>query len=232
MTGGLLVAVDTDGVLLNDSYSPVIREFTARHGVPYTAEVELAVWGRPQREAGRALARICGLDASPEEVVARFFADRAAYLEREPVQVLPGVPEFLERLRSAGARLVCYGGRTRSYFDEHLGHLAGYFDRECPYVDVNAIRPGVREILDRFGAAPGRALFIDDVSHVAWACREERVGFIGVPPGGAPGAQRSEMRRAGVRHTVAGVAEIDDALLAADSFWESDTVNSAGRPSG
>jgi len=46
-----LVALDTDGVLLNDTYSPVIERFVTRHGGEYTAAVERGVWGSPQLAA-------------------------------------------------------------------------------------------------------------------------------------------------------------------------------------
>jgi len=35
-----LVALDSDGVLLNDTYSPVIERFVTKHGGEYTAAVE------------------------------------------------------------------------------------------------------------------------------------------------------------------------------------------------
>ena len=52
-----------------------------------------------------------------------------------------------------GVRVTCYGGRNREYtFDRYLGHLAEYFDADIPYVDVNDIRPGTKEIVrDIFG---------------------------------------------------------------------------------
>jgi hypothetical protein len=38
-----LIAGDTDGVLLNDTYSPAIERFVTKHGGQYTAAVERSV---------------------------------------------------------------------------------------------------------------------------------------------------------------------------------------------
>lgn len=38
-----LVAIDVDGVLLTDTYSPAIRSFVEQHGGVYTPELERQV---------------------------------------------------------------------------------------------------------------------------------------------------------------------------------------------
>src|SRR5262249_1348937 len=133
-----LVALDSDGVLLNDTYSPVIERFVTKHGGEYTAAVERGVWGSPQLAAGQNMALACRLPWSEKETIVAFFAERDEYLKEHPVEVMPGAAELLATLREVGVRVTCYGGRNREYtFDRYLGHLAGFFDAEIPYVDVN-----------------------------------------------------------------------------------------------
>src|SRR5829696_6072817 len=132
-----LVALDSDGVLLNDTYSPVIERFVTKHGGEYTAFVERGVWGSPQLAAGQNMALACRLPWSAKDTIAAFFRERDEYLKEHPVEVMPGAEQMLAALADTGARLTCYGGRDREYtFDTHLGHLAGYFDRDIPYVNV------------------------------------------------------------------------------------------------
>lgn len=204
-----LIAVNIDGVLLNDTFSPVIHQFVVRRGGEYTAELERAVLSQPQIRAAAAL----GLPGRPEDVVEAYFRERGAYLVDHPVHVMEGAGALLTRLRATGAHLVCYGGLGRSHFDEHLGSYARYFDGPG-YVCTDAFRPGVREIAeDVFGVRPDQALFIDDVARVAEAARELGAAFIGHPTTYEHSFQRQLMHRAGVRHLVDSLAQIDERLL-------------------
>jgi beta-phosphoglucomutase-like phosphatase (HAD superfamily) len=223
-----LVAVDSDGVLLNDTYSPVIERFVTKHGGEYTAAVERGVWGSPQLAAGQNMALACKLPWSAKDTIAAFFVEREKYLEEHPVEVSPGAATMLAALRETGVRVVCYGGRDRGYtFDKHLGHLAEYFDADIPYVDVNDFRPGVREIVrDIFGYRFDETVFIDDINRVAEVTKTLGAGFIGVPAGMPHNFQRAEMVATGVEYTVDDVAEIDvdllrqvDRRLAEGTFW-------------
>ena len=223
-----LVALDSDGVLLNDTYSPVIERFVTKHGGEYTAAVERGVWGSPQLAAGQNMALACKLPWSAKETIAAFFAERDAYLMDHPIQLQPGVPELLETLRSLDVRVTCYGGRDRRYtFDTYLGHLSEYFDAEIPYVDVNDFRPGVKEIVrDVFGLRFDETVFVDDINRVAEVCKVLGAGFIGVPASMPHNFQRPEMAATGVWHMVDDIRQIDAALLtevdrelAAGSLW-------------
>lgn len=210
-----LVALDTDGVLFNDTYSPVIERFVTRKGGKYTPELERHVWGSPQLAAGQYMALACKLPYSAEEVMREFFAERDEYLREHPVEVAPGAEALLELLRSTGVRITSYGGRERSYsFDRFLGHLAHYFDKETPYVDVNPFRPGVKEIVTEiFGYRYHEVLFVDDINRVAEATKAYGAGFIGVPASMPHNFQREQMAATGVRYTVDKIDSIDLALL-------------------
>ncbi|NNJ08453.1 HAD family phosphatase, partial [Streptomyces sp. PKU-MA01144] len=52
-----LAALNIDGVLLNDTFSPVIHRFIVSRGGAYTAEVERRVFSQPQHVASEYMAR-------------------------------------------------------------------------------------------------------------------------------------------------------------------------------
>ncbi|MER8062471.1 MULTISPECIES: HAD family phosphatase [unclassified Streptomyces] len=208
-----LVAVNIDGVLLNDTFSPVIHRFVVGRGGRYTAELERDLFSQPQRTAAAAAALRCGWEESPEELLAAYFAERADYLRDHPLRVLDGARRLLARIRDLGVTVVCYGGLDRTHFDRHLAGLTEYFDAPG-YVCTDGFRPGVREITrDIVGVRPDQALFIDDVARVAEAARSLGVAFVGHPSPFAHGFQAEAMRRAGVRHVVRSLDAIDERLL-------------------
>jgi|SRR5450755_229792 phosphoglycolate phosphatase-like HAD superfamily hydrolase len=224
-----LVALDTDGVLLNDTYSPVIERFVTRHGGEYTAAVERGVWGSPQLAAGQNMALASRLPWSAKETIAAFFAERDEYLRDHPVQLSDGVAGFLAMLRETGVRVVCYGGRNREYtFDKYLGQLAGFFDAAIPYVDVNDFRPGVREIVrEIFDYQFDQVLFVDDINRVAEVTKALGAGFIGVPASLPHNFQCPEMLATGVRFMVDDIRQISpdliakvDGEMAAGTLWD------------
>ncbi|QYX83635.1 HAD family phosphatase (plasmid) [Streptomyces akebiae] len=207
-----LIAVNIDGVLLNDTFSPVIHRFVVGRGGVYTAELERAVLSQSQLRAAAALG-VPG--TTPEEVVEAYFQEREEYLGAHPVRVLDGVGGLLERLRHTGASLVCYGGLGRAHFDRHLAPFAAYFDGPG-YVCTDGFRPGVREIAeDVFGLRCDQALFIDDVARVAEVAQTLGAAFIGHPTAYSHSFQRQLMHEAGVRHMVGSLDGIDEWLLRA-----------------
>jgi beta-phosphoglucomutase-like phosphatase (HAD superfamily) len=205
-----LIAVNIDGVLLNDTFTPVIHRFVTDHGGVYTAELERSVLSQPQLRAAAALG-IPGV--TPEEVVAAYFRQREEYLRQHPVEVQEGVGSLLERLRATGASLVCYGGLSQSHFDRHLAPYSSYFDRP-QYICTDEIRPGIREIVeDVYGLTCDQALFIDDVARVAETARTLGAAFIGHPSTYEHSFQRQLMDQAEVRHLVSTLDAIDEQLL-------------------
>ncbi|MFI0806928.1 HAD family phosphatase [Streptomyces echinatus] len=208
-----MAALNIDGVLLNDTFSPVIHHFVTSRGGTYSADLERRIFSQPQVVAGRVLAETCGLSTTPMETIALYLRERESYLADHPVRILDGAVDLLRRLRALGLRTVCYGGLDASHFERFLGHLDGLFD-EPRYVCTNDIRPGLREIaVDVAGLACDEVLFIDDVARVAEAARELGVPFVGHPSDFEHGHQRQLMTEAGVRHLVGSLDEIDDRLL-------------------
>lgn len=223
-----LAALNIDGVLLNDTFSPVIHHFVVSRGGTYSAELERSIFSQPQHIAGRLLSAAVGGGMTGEEALAAYFEDRAAHLDRHPVTITPGTRDLLLRLRGAGLRTVCYGGLGKDHFDRHLGHYADLFDGPG-YVCTNDIRPGLKEMAeDVFGLRPGQSLFVDDVARVAEAARELGTAFVGRPSSFVHSHQRALMREAGVRHMISGLDALDDELLyridremSSETFWRS-----------
>ncbi|WP_424212944.1 HAD family phosphatase [Streptomyces sp. BI20] len=208
-----LVALNIDGVVLNDTFSPVIHAFITSRGGRYDAEVERSIFSRRRAEAGLALGRAAGLDLDSAEVLSLYFEERAAYLARNPIRILPGAEALLLRLRGLGVATVCYGGLDKEHFDTHVGPIAHLFDGPG-YVCTNEFRPGVREVTEEvFGLAPEQALFVDDVAKVGEVAAALGVNFIGHPSPFAHGHQGELMRAAGLRHVVDTLDAIDEPLL-------------------
>ncbi|MFJ5266235.1 HAD family hydrolase [Streptomyces sp. NPDC088387] len=207
-----LAAVNIDGVLLNDTFSPLIHQFVTRRGGVYSADVERGVFSQRQVDAGLAMAAAVPAELTGEEALAAYFAERAEYLADHPVEVMPGARALLERLRAAGLDVICYGGLAKSHFDEHLGALAGLFTAPG-YLCTNDVRPGLREITAHFGLRHGEVLFVDDVARVGEAAAALGAPFIGHPSHFEHSHQARLMREAGVRHIVSDLSEIDAGLL-------------------
>ncbi|MGW2657265.1 HAD family phosphatase [Streptomyces sp. NPDC001478] len=208
-----LAAVNIDGVLLNDTFSPVLHQLVVEWGGTYTADLERRLLSQTQAVAARAAAEATGIRATEEELVRAYFAARERYVERHPVQLLDGAVWLLERLQGMGLDLVCYGGLGASHFERHLGERASWFTAPR-YICTNDFRPGIREIVEGvFGLRREQVLFIDDAASFAARARELDVPFIGHPSAFEHGFQPALMRETGARHVVGSLHEIDEDLL-------------------
>lgn len=222
-----LVALNIDGVLLNDTFSPVIHRYLTTRGAPYTADIERTIFSQPQKVAGERMADVLGGGRSGPQALAEYFEERDAYLKEHPVTVQPGAVELLSRVRGLGLRTVCYGGLAKGHFDRFLGAHAALFDGPG-YVCTDAIRPGLREITtDAFSLCHGQVLFVDDVARVAEAARSDGLPFIGFPTSFEHSFQAHLMKEAGVRHRIHSLDDITEELLrtvddeaVAGTLWE------------
>ncbi|MFI1825905.1 HAD family phosphatase [Streptomyces sp. NPDC020412] len=208
-----LVAVNIDGVLLNDTFSPVIHDFITSRGGAYTAEIERRIFSQPRDVAGVELAAAAGVAMSGAEILRSYFEAREQYLEKHPVELECGAVELLARLVDLGARVICYGGLDKEHFDAHLGPHVEYF-APPHYVCTDSFRPGIEEITTEvFGLAHDQVLFIDDVARVAEEAKRLDTPFIGRPSPFPGSFQRQLMQEAGVRHVVDSLSAVDGELL-------------------
>ncbi|MFM0286976.1 HAD family hydrolase [Paraburkholderia megapolitana] len=206
-----LIAVDTNGVLLKDTFGVTIKRFIEGHGGVYTAELERLVLGAPHIAGGHIMSLACRLPWTAQETIDAFLAEHKIYTRDDPVVVNPGVDDALALLHGTGARITTYGGRPEdSMFSEFLHPFRQYFDRDIPYVNIDQIRPGMKEIVKRFGCRSDEVLFIDDLGKVGDVCKTLGCGFIGAP---VTAFQRQLMQEAGVTHLVDSIAEISVELL-------------------
>ena len=206
------IAIDTNGVLLNDVYSGAIKQFVEQHGGSYTPELERMVFGSPHAAGGHIMATACCLPWTSQETIDAFLAVQKEYAKTMPVSINPGALEFLERMQATGLRITSYGGSPKEVsFAPVLQPYARWFDAETPYVNMGAFRPGMKQIAsEAMGCALDEIIFIDDLNRVADVCRSLGCGFIGIP--GAT-YQRRQMVDAGVRYVFDSLASIDRALL-------------------
>lgn len=226
-----LIAVDLDGTLLTDTFSPVLRRVCAHYGWEYTEAFERNTFSQPREKSAAYIRDNYGHLFSQEEpqqslaeMVQDYFRFRNEHLQEHPVRLQPGAADLLGLLSGLGATLVCYGGMEEEHMRKELGPLADVFAR---YVCTNDCRPGVRAMVeDIFRVEPSRALFLDDVAGAGVAARSIGAGFIGTPSTDPQCWQRRIMEAEGLPLLVDDLALIDarllagvDARLAAGTFW-------------
>ncbi|MEA5365039.1 HAD family hydrolase [Amycolatopsis sp., V23-08] len=210
-----VVALDCDGVLIDDTYLDMIARFVTEHGGRYDAAAERDVIGLRDLVVAEKVTRLCDLDQPAEETLKQLWAARQEYLREHPIRVAEGVQDCLTALGGLPVRLACYGGRTREHtFDRYLGDFTALLDPEVPYVSINEHRPGVEHIARTvFDVGFDEIVFVDDVSRVAADAREHGAGFIGFPSSPAHARQREFMAGYGVRHLPVSLAELTPELL-------------------
>lgn len=207
-----VIAIDVDGVLLNDTYSPAIKAFVEKHGGIYTPELERLVWGSPHIAGGHNISLACKLPWSAQKTIEEFFKFHSEYIKDNPIMLNNDAEKFLKLVNSYDVRVTSYGGRTKSYiFDNYMSHLDKYFDNEHPYIDTNNIRPGVKEITeDIFKVNFDEVLFIDDINRMAEVARYFSTGFIGTP---VTDFQVNQMKETGVKNIVPSISNITESML-------------------
>ncbi|MEX2784948.1 HAD family hydrolase [Streptococcus sp. H49] len=217
-----LIACDIDGVLLEDTFSPVLYKLAQKYGVPYTAELENNTFSQKRSEAADFIKKNLNLpeDITIESLLKEYFSERSNFLKSSKDSTLSGVPEFLKMLQSLNITLVCYGGLKKEMIDPKFQPYLKYFDR---YVCTNDFRPGLKEIVTEYGVDFSQALFIDDVNRVAEEAKKYGTPFIGIPANHSWGFQESEMKKTGVKYIVHSVKEITKDFLkmvdSDDSIW-------------
>lgn len=208
-----LIAVDIDGVLLQDTFSPVLHRLVTMYGGQYTRELERHVFSRNQLGAASYVQNQLGLSLSPREIIDDYFRLRDLYLKNHDGGLIPGALNFLQRMAELPVQMICYGGLTEEQIHADYALCRPYFSR---YVCTNDFRPGLREIVqDHAHLSREQVLFIDDVNTVAEEAKRLGCPFIGVPARNAWGWQYLDMQLTGVRYLVDSVQNISLAMLQA-----------------
>jgi phosphoglycolate phosphatase-like HAD superfamily hydrolase len=206
-----LIAVNLDGVLLKDTFSPVIRKIVMHFGSRYTHMVERNILSRPQNEAAQYLIKIAKINYNIQDLLELFFQERENYIKENGNGMFEATPLFLRLLRKQNTKLVCYGGLPSTYFESEMKRYGSIFDF---YICTNDFRPGIKEITDEiYNLKYSEVLFIDDVNSVALTAKRMNVPFIGCPTNSQWGFQKQEMQRTGVKYIVESVGEVSQEIL-------------------
>ncbi len=205
------IAVNIDGVILVDTFSPVIKELVLGYNGVYDRDLERNVFSQGQKEAAQYIIKRFGLSITIEEVIQEYFQKRKKYLETHPSGFNTGFPSFIQRLSTLNVPLLCYGGLSVDYFHQEIGEYSRFFTQ---YVCTDKFRPGVKEIIyDYLHLLPKQVLFIDDVFRVAESALALGTGFIGMPASTSWGFQEQEMRDAGIQNIVHSLDDITLPLI-------------------
>ncbi|MDR0298732.1 MAG: HAD family hydrolase [Streptococcaceae bacterium] len=204
-----LIACDTDGVILEDTYSPILNRLSIALHIPYTSEIERNTFSRDDATALKYVSKIAGIKTEKEmqELYKLYFLERDKYIQETGNHpVLPSAPEFLKRLRSLGIPIICYGGLPLDKIDNRAKPFLEHFDQ---YICTGTFRPGLKEIVkDIYHFDYSEVLFIDDVNTVAEEAKKYNIPFIGVPTTHSWGFQKQDMEKTRVKYTVNSVEEI------------------------
>ena len=123
---------DMDGTLIdsNGIWKDVDTAFLAKRGLPYTKEYYEGVAHTIFPLAARFTKEFCHLPESEEAIMAEWM-DMAGDLYGTSVPVKPGVREYLEKLRSAGERMIVVTSAVPVHCRTALDHLGltPYFER-------------------------------------------------------------------------------------------------------
>lgn len=97
-----LAAVNIDGVLLNDTFSPVIHNFIVSRGGEYTADVERSIFSQPQLVGGQGMANAARVPWTAQEAIDVYFKEREEYTREHPVELLDGAIDLLRHCAGWG----------------------------------------------------------------------------------------------------------------------------------
>lgn len=212
-----VIACDIDGVLLEDTFSPVLYSLAEKFGYPYTRELERNMFSRPREESLQyVLKNVMTSSANNKlgkenNLIKYYFSERKKYMSKNPSGPIDGALEFLQRMAQLDIELICYGGLEEKDIVADFSPCMQYFSE---YICTNDFRPGLKEITkDKKKIDYNQILFIDDVNTVAEAAKSLNIPFIGIPANHSWGYQREDMENTGVKYLVSSVREIDKNMI-------------------
>lgn len=209
----IAVGFDLDGTLI-DSTDAIVESFfhtfrTLNHAVP-AREVIVATISATLEEQ---FAMISNLDPKQAALVYREHYVRTA---PSTTLLLPGVPESLVQLQTAGVRMGVATSKRRSSAEPILAHLniARHFDACIGPEDVTHPKPHpepLHTLMARMRVPePSRFVYIGDTPYDAKAALAAGVPFVGVTTGYAT---REELADHGARTIVDTIADAANCVL-------------------
>lgn len=202
-----LVAFDIDGVLLKDTFSPVIKLLVEKFGGTYNRDIERNIFSQKREEAAEYLINLFKLDLSTDELIKIYFKEREEFINRNGSGFNQGLDYLLKLIESLNLLIICYGGLPETYYRKEMKQYTEYFTM---YVCTNDFRPGIKEITTEiYNLKYNEALFIDDVNMVAEAAKSLNVPFIGMPSSNTWGYQKKDMVKTGVKYLINSLNEIN-----------------------
>lgn len=205
-----LVAVDIDGVLLKDTFSPVLRNLVEEYGGSYTRDIENNVFSKNQKQAAQYLIEHLSINSSIDSLINKYFQERKKYISDYGGGMIHHAIDMLRNISSTKVKMICYGGLELKYVEDDFKENMAFFDE---YICTNNFRPGMIEILNNLQIKPNQSIFIDDVSGVAKTCKNIGCGFIGIPSSNTWGWQHKEMTLIGAKYIFESPNRITKQLL-------------------
>lgn len=205
-----LIAIDIDGVVLKDTYSPVLKKIIEKHNGVYTRELERNAFSRNRKEAATYIANALNLNLTPAQLISEYFQERERYMATHESGIEIGAIDFLTAIQELDTDILFYGGLSESELHHDIKPCMKYVTE---YICTNDFRPGINEIAKMYGIQSSNALFIDDVAFFAENAKKENALFIGVPSHLPFSYQKEEMHRLGVKYMVDSISSISVELL-------------------
>ncbi len=182
------VVFDMDGVLV-DSTEAHVRAWTRfleERSIPPPAAGVRSLFGR---RAADALAQLLDLDADSPQVLAALddlegYADALLDEHGPGQQLVPGVTEMIEELRSSGWRLGVATSARRHVAEHALGTLRTAFETLVAAEDVVRGKPDPEAYLTaaaRLGVTPQACLVVEDAVVGVRAAKQAGMQVVAVP---------------------------------------------------
>lgn len=205
-----LIAIDIDGVVLKDTYSPVLKKIIEKYNGVYTRELERNAFSRNRKEAATYIANALNISLPPERLISEYFQERERYMTTHESGIETGAIDFLRAIQKLDTDILFYGGLSEQELHRDIKPCMQYVNE---YVCTNDFRPGINEIANMYSIQPSNVLFIDDVAFFAENAKKENALFIGVPSHFPFSYQKEEMHHLGVQYIVNSIASISIEMI-------------------
>ena len=205
-----LIAIDIDGVVLKDTYSPVLKKIIEKYNGTYTRELERNAFSRNRKEAATYIANALNISLPPEQLISEYFQERERYMTTHESGIETGAVDFLAAIQELDVDIIFYGGLSEKELHHDIKSCMKYVNE---YVCTNDFRPGINEIANMYRVPPSNVLLIDDVAFFAENAKKKKALFIGVPSHFPFSYQKEEMHHLGVQYMVDSISSISVEMI-------------------